>query len=307
MAPGDRTLRRILRAVRGVRILIATARRSTRRLTIIATSLVILVPALAPAQKPNPDARSGPAAGAGVPQGRVPAPSVIHEVRAGDTLGAIAKRYGVTVAAIVSANGLTGPNAKLKIGQRLVIPAAVATTTATAAPRMSASARKALVTALRAPATLILALPDFTDLIPLLQWPIDGTITSSFGRRRTGWHTGIDIKADLGMPVAASAPGVVTASGWEGRYGRVVKVEHVNGFITVYAHNQHNYVEVGERVSGGQVIAVIGRTGRATTNHLHFEVRHGGLAYNPLYVLPLPPRVGQVDETDDEDPDVHDP
>jgi murein DD-endopeptidase MepM/ murein hydrolase activator NlpD len=135
---------------------------------------------------------------------------------------------------------------------------------------------------------------------------VDGPVSSTFGRRRLGWHRGIDIQADLGMPVLAAAPGLVIASGYEMRYGRVVKIEHANGFVTVYAHNAENFVEVGDRIGGGQRIAAIGRTGRATAHHLHFEIRQAGLAYNPLYLLPLPPRIGVVDDSEDEEQEEHD-
>ncbi len=94
---------------------------------------------------------------------------------------------------------------------------------------------------------------------------------------------------------------MVVASGYERRYGRVVKIEHGNGFVTVYAHNDENMVEIGDRVVTGQRIAAVGRTGRATTHHLHFEIRRGELAYNPLYMLPLPRRNAHVEETDEEE------
>jgi murein DD-endopeptidase MepM/ murein hydrolase activator NlpD len=93
----------------------------------------------------------------------------------------------------------------------------------------------------------------------------------------------------------------VAISGYETRYGRVIKIEHINGFMTVYAHNDQNLVEVGSRVAPGQLIAVVGRTGRATSHHVHFEIRQAGLAYNPLYMLPLPPRATLLEETDEED------
>jgi murein DD-endopeptidase MepM/ murein hydrolase activator NlpD len=148
-----------------------------------------------------------------------------------------------------------------------------------------------------------LSLPDFGDLLPLFLWPAEGRVSSTFGRRSSGWHRGVDIKAERGAPIMASAPGVVTASGVEPRYGRVVKIEHPNRFVTVYAHNDRNLVQVGDRVLTGQTIAVMGRTGRATAEHVHFEIRHAGLAYNPLYMLPLPPRVAVVEETDADDHD----
>jgi murein DD-endopeptidase MepM/ murein hydrolase activator NlpD len=95
---------------------------------------------------------------------------------------------------------------------------------------------------------------------------------------------------------------VVTA-GTEPRYGRVVKIEHDDGYVTVYAHNEENLVEVGNRVAAGDPIATIGRTGRATAHHLHFEIRRNGGVYNPLYLLPLPPRIGRVEVEESDEPE----
>jgi murein DD-endopeptidase MepM/ murein hydrolase activator NlpD len=168
------------------------------------------------------------------------------------------------------------------------MPAAAATPTRVSVP-------------VRGPRGLELAVPDFVDISPLFAWPVEGPVTSTFGRRRSGWHRGIDIKADRGAVVFAAAGGVVAVSAVEPRYGRVVKIEHDDGYVTVYAHNEENLVETGMRVSAGDPIATIGRTGRATAHHLHFEIRHNASVYNPLYLLPLPPRVGQVEESDESD------
>jgi murein DD-endopeptidase MepM/ murein hydrolase activator NlpD len=137
------------------------------------------------------------------------------------------------------------------------------------------------------------------ELSPLFAWPVEGPITSTYGRRRTGWHRGIDIKADRGAVIFAAASGVVVTADREPRYGRVVKIEHDGGFLTVYAHNEENLVESGMRVAAGDPVGTIGRTGRATAHHLHFEIRRDGSVYNPLYLLPLPPRVGQVEESEE--------
>lgn len=228
-------------------------------------------------------------------------PQRVYEVKPGDTLTSLAKRYGVTVTALVKANKLPGVDAHIKIGQHLVIPGSE--TAATTTQRVSlthsgagAPTRTAVATGLRPPPRLALAMPDFdNDALPL-GWPVEGPVVSTFGHRRSGWHGGIDIKAPLGTPVQAAAGGVVAAAGVEIRYGLVVKIEHKAGFMTVYAHNDVNLVEVGDRVDAGDLIALVGNTGRATTYHVHFEVRRDGLAYNPLYLLPMPPRIAQVDE-----------
>ena len=212
---------------------------------------------------------------------------VIHEVRRGETLGAIAKQYKVTVASVVIANRLRGPRARLIPGQRLTIPRPGA------APTFRA--RRGPVDE-PLPVSLVLGLPDFEDA-PSFQWPVTGPVTSTFGRRSRSWHRGIDILAERGTPIVAAAAGVVIASGFETRYGQMVKIEHDGGFVTVYAHNERNLVEAGQEVAAGQVIGLVGRTGRATAEHVHFEVRYDGRVYNPLYLLPLPPRTVQVELT----------
>jgi murein DD-endopeptidase MepM/ murein hydrolase activator NlpD len=233
-----------------------------------------------------------------------PAGDRLHTVVQGDTLGALARRYGVSIVALVAANNFPGDRVRLRLGQRLVIPAATATATA---PRLSASRASVgpgpRARGPRAPVDFVLAVPEFADSLGAFMWPADGTVTSPFGRRRSGWHRGIDIRADRGEPVLAAAAGVVVISAVEPRYGRVLKIEHEFGFTTVYAHNDANLVEVGDWVTPGQHIASVGRTGRATNYHVHFEIRRDGRVYNPLYMLPMPSRVAHVDDSLDDEPD----
>lgn len=240
-----------------------------------------------------------PASAAAAPSRAVPTIAREHEVKRGDTLSAIARRYGVGVAALVAANRLASADAILQPGQRLLVPAPPVSEV-----RRPAATPPRRLPLLRTPSDMVLAVPDFGHLPPLFAWPVDGPVSSRFGRRRGGWHRGVDIKADLGAPITAAAAGIVVASGWESRYGRVIKIEHPPAFITIYAHNSENGVEVGDRVAAGQAIGRIGRTGRASAHHLHFEIRHAGLAYNPLYLLPFPRRAGALedgaaDESDD--------
>lgn len=239
-------------------------------------------------------------AGRGAAEPLATRPQRIHEVKAGETLGAIARRYGVSVASIVRANRLSSARVILKIGRRLTIPARAAAAGPARRARPPERASSASSSP-RAPGGYVLGVPDFPDGAPLFAWPVEGPVTSAFGRRRSGWHPGIDIKADRGTPVLAAAAGAVVTSGVEPRYGRVVKIEHEGGFVTVYAHNDRNLVEVGDRVAPGDTIATIGRTGRASTFHLHFEVRRDGQLLNPLYLLPLPPLIARVDLADGED------
>jgi lipoprotein NlpD len=238
-----------------------------------------------------------------------PTKARLHVVVRGDTLSTLAVRYDVTVSALVAANRLGSERERLRVGQRLVIPPAVAPRPVISGParrvRVSPARAEASIPPARPPAHprgprgLELAVPDFVEAAPPFLWPVEGPVSSTFGRRRSGWHRGIDIKAERGTVVFAAAAGVVVGSGTEHRYGRVVKIEHHDGYVTVYAHNETNLVRAGMRVGAGDPIATIGRSGRATAYHLHFEIRRGGTVYNPLYLLPLPPRVAQVDESDD--------
>jgi murein DD-endopeptidase MepM/ murein hydrolase activator NlpD len=262
--------------------------------------LVALVPSVSPAAsapraKPRPKpAREAPAPPAPREETRSTAP-VVHLVQRGETVAGIAKKYDVTVAAVVIANRLKGPRVRLQPGQSLKIPRPGT------APAVVRARRVPLEEPL--PPSLVLAVPDFDDTAPVFRWPAAGLVTSTFGRRWRSWHRGLDIHAEPGTPIAAAAAGVVVASGFEPRYGLMVKIEHEGGFMTVYAHNERNLVEAGEEVAAGQVIASMGRTGRATAEHLHFEIRYDGRVYNPLYLLPLPPRFVQLELSDEQDDD----
>lgn len=118
-------------------------------------------------------------------------------------------------------------------------------------------------------------------------WPVEGKIISQFGKRRNRLHNGIDIRAQKGDPIHAAYSGIICFSGWGGRgYGRLIIIEHENSLRTYYAHNLNNLVEKGEYVEKGQMIALVGRSGRASNYHLHFEVRNSNKPINPLHFLP---------------------
>ncbi len=109
-----------------------------------------------------------------------------------------------------------------------------------------------------------------------------GTISSTYGSRWGTFHYGLDFAAPAGTPIYASAGGKVIYSGYNnGGYGKLIIIDHGNGYQTYYAHCSSLYVNVGESVSQGQNIAGVGTTGNSTGNHLHFEVRVGGTPVNP--------------------------
>ena len=128
---------------------------------------------------------------------------------------------------------------------------------------------------------------DYTETalgISLIQ-PVTGTITSRFGRRSGGKHTGLDIANSTGTPIKAVADGVVTYAGYKGSYGRLVVIQHTNSVETYYAHCSRIYVSTGQQVNQGDVIAGVGSTGNSTGPHLHLEIRVNGVAKNPQYYL----------------------
>jgi murein DD-endopeptidase MepM/ murein hydrolase activator NlpD len=124
-------------------------------------------------------------------------------------------------------------------------------------------------------------------------WPIigGGFLTSTFGTRRspfTGkWamHQGVDVSWWPGAPVRATADGVVVFAGMKGGYGRTVQIQHEYGFQTLYGHLSRIVAYEGKRVQKGDIIAFLGRTGRATGFHLHYEVRIGTTAVDPMIFM----------------------
>jgi len=122
-------------------------------------------------------------------------------------------------------------------------------------------------------------------------WPVRGTLSSVFGVRTSPFtetpvfHQGLDIVAQVGAPVLASAPGVVVKSGYEAQYGNMVAVDHGAGYRSVYAHLSSRSVEEGAFVNRGEELGKVGSTGRSTGPHLHYEVRVNGLPVNPARFL----------------------
>jgi murein DD-endopeptidase MepM/ murein hydrolase activator NlpD len=189
-----------------------------------------------------------------------------HVVQAGQTLWRIARAYGVTVETLAQANHLSDPTL-IETGQRLFIPGA----------------------------ERVLEVPPYRpDGIPPDQaghahyiWPVTGTVSSGFGMRNGRRHTGLDIRAPSGTPVQAARAGTVAYAGAGFRgYGNLVILDHGDGDRTYYAHNRKILVREGQAVGQGEVIAQVGRTGRTTGPHLHFEIRRGNRILDPRDHLP---------------------
>ena len=132
-------------------------------------------------------------------------------------------------------------------------------------------------------------------------WPVQGRLSSSFGKRTdpfrgtNSFHAGVDVTCKHGTPIVATADGVVTHSGWFAQYGKRVILDHGrNGLSSLYAHMSEFFVRPGQIVRRGEVIGRVGRTGKATSAHLHYEVRYRGTPLNPYKYLrrPVDSRLG---------------
>ena len=124
-----------------------------------------------------------------------------------------------------------------------------------------------------------------TPLGIALAKPVNGVITSRFGRRSGGTHTGLDIATSSGTPIKAASTGTVVYAGYKGSYGNMVIIAHTNSVQTYYAHCSRIYVSEGQNVNQGDVIAAVGSTGNSTGPHLHLEIRVNGVAKNPQNYL----------------------
>jgi len=118
-------------------------------------------------------------------------------------------------------------------------------------------------------------------------WPVEGHMTSPFGNRKNPvsgqaeFHSGVDLAAEPGKSVRATADGIVIFAGWSGTNGNLVVLQHGFSFSTLYAHNKILAVKVGQKVKRGDVISYLGSTGNSTGPHVHYEVWSSGKPANP--------------------------
>ena len=124
----------------------------------------------------------------------------------------------------------------------------------------------------------------------MLQRPVPGSVSSSFGMRRhpilgySRFHKGMDFRAGYGTPIVAATDGQVSRTGWAGGYGRQVRINHPGGLTTTYSHMSRIAAAPGQIVRQGQVIGYVGSTGLSTGPHLHYELYRGGIPINPMSV-----------------------
>jgi len=202
------------------------------------------------------------------------------KVAKGQTLNALAQKYGVAEKAIRMANGL-GDKEELKAGQEAFIPGASRSIAVYRGSSRGGGMSRTAPPVVKAASG---AAGHFS-------WPVAGKISSPFGwrlhpiRRARLFHSGIDIRATRHTPIRASRGGQVIFSGWMNGYGRTVIIRHDSTYTTLYGHCQSLKVRKGENVKKETVIATVGASGRATGPHVHFEVRRNDSPTNPMSYL----------------------
>jgi murein DD-endopeptidase MepM/ murein hydrolase activator NlpD len=236
----------------------------------------------------------------------------VHVVNSGDTLLGIARRNHMSAAELAKANNLD-PQAKLRLGTRLTVPAKTAAIVPAAQLAGIAPAQPAA--ALAAPATKMAAATvgpaqsarlaqattkveepsveapakaaEATGALPTFRWPVRGKVITSYGAKTNGKaNDGINLAVPEGTPVKAAEDGVVAYSGNELKgYGNLVLVRHSNGYVTAYAHASELMVKRGDTIKRGQVIAKSGQSGEVGSPQLHFEIRKGSAPVDPLQFL----------------------
>jgi len=204
-----------------------------------------------------------------------------HELRPGETVWRVALNYGSSVERIVRANRIADVR-QVPAGARLWVPGGKP-------PEGVGAGTPAAIQSLwrEIGPEREEALADARRHGKLeFRWPVEGRLTSGFGRRWGREHEGLDLAARPGTPVRAAESGRVIYSDELGSYGRVVVVRHSEHYTTVYAHNRELHVREGDWVDKGDRVAEVGDSGRASGPHLHFELRRARQAQDPLLYLP---------------------
>lgn len=207
----------------------------------------------------------------------------VHVVRKGDSLSTIADKYDANMYAIARVNGINRPYT-IQVGQRLRLPGrgAAANTAKVAGRKHTAAKRSTITTGKRVPSKAVPSPPKRAG--KGFAWPVRGKVVSTFGGKEKGLQNdGINIRAPAGSSVKAAENGVVAYAGNELRgFGNLLLIKHSGGWITAYAHNRELLVKRGEKIKKGQTIARVGSTGSVKTPQLHFEIRKGKRAVDPL-------------------------
>ncbi|MDO8526050.1 MAG: LysM peptidoglycan-binding domain-containing M23 family metallopeptidase [Deltaproteobacteria bacterium] len=235
---------------------------------------------------------------------------VYHRVRRGESLLWVAKAYGVDLQDLAEMNNIQNVDQELVSNEKLYIPdkrefaykkLPVESEIASHMSARPASRKKSAPAGRKTfPSKSQKNEKIYTDH-NRFEWPVLGAVLSPFGIRHGRRHDGVDIKATTGTPIRAADKGVVVYAGSMRGYGNLILIRHPNNFFTAYAHNKKNGVKVGEKIKRGQQIGLVGRTGRATGSHLHFEIREGEKARNPLFFLPVKASAMNLGEKNESD------
>ena len=216
-----------------------------------------------------------------------PAGAPVYEVKKGDSLWSISRRFGVTVNEILTWNNLTDL-AHLPVGTKLAIKKPSKPQQKPAPTQKPRTPVRPKIPKPKVPQpTKVAKASGRSDFI----WPLRGKLARTFGWYDGRPHTGIDINGRLGAPVRAAASGTVIYSAPMRGYGNVIILDHGDGFFSVYGNLLENLVRKGpparpRRVTRGLVIGKVGATVEGPTPHLHFEIRQKNKAINPLRYLP---------------------
>lgn len=246
-------------------------------------------------------------------------PASVHVVKPGDTLMNLSRRHNIAPAQLAAANNIP-VTTQLRIGTKINIPGGGKTVAAMPAPQqvvaeapkpvaaapVSAAPAAKPVTVAQAPepqqkARVAAEAPaaelpeaqspvkaaDATNALPTFRWPVRGRVITAYGAKTNGkQNDGINVAVPEGTPVKAAEDGVVAYSGNELKgYGNLILVRHSNGYVTAYAHASELMVKRGDTIKRGQVIAKSGQTGEVGSPQLHFEIRKGSSAVDPLQFL----------------------
>lgn len=273
----------------------------------VSVGRVLRIPGVAQARAPKPAypdqeqlASNGPVTKAG---------GGTHTVTGGETLFSLGRKFGVSPYAIADLNGLPH-DTSLSIGQSLRLPSGVEKPIVSKVPAVEESEQMASgeepAATDDAPPSLALKKPALDAEVPVIKaapqqtaeteaapvmggmrWPVKGKIISEYGAKPNGLkNEGINIAVPEGTGIRAAESGVVAYAGNELKgYGNLVLIRHEGGWVTAYAHAKELFVKRGDTVKRGDVIAKAGQTGSVSSPQLHFEVRKGATAMDPLKFL----------------------
>lgn len=201
-----------------------------------------------------------------------PVTGIIHKVKRGDTVLSVAKYYETEAQGIVDYpfnSFVNDENFELAVGQSLVVPDGTM-------PKVNLWSPSSYIAKQTPDAGTVTARGIFI-------WPTSGRISQGF----RWYHRAIDIANSAGTPILAADAGRVIVAGWPDNvgYGNRVIIDHGNGYVTLYGHLSKTSVSSGQSVNRGDIIGLMGSTGRSTGPHLHFEIRQGGVTVDPMGYL----------------------